>query len=395
MDHFTVLVGAAMLAAQSAHALAPTGELSAEARAQEILDRSHAVYAGASGLADRMVAVVDDGSGRPERSSMEVLLGPADDVTLISGELGVAQMGGTFFVFRPSPGGIYWSGPALASIEASQTNALGAEGSGLPLPAALSLRRSGRLQDLVHVLTQGAMADIAVKACRRTVVDGQALDVIEARGEIGEVTVRFDEKSSLLHSSTLEVSLSGGDSAQRIVFELRFEPRIVPRRELEPLFSVRDRLRVDQPSDVIVLSGPHVDEDLQDLRFTTLDGDSVAVTDLRGRVVVLDFWATWCVPCRAASEQVGQVLRNVAVAGSRVAFYAVNTLEVGDEEGLRSRVETWWSASDFGYETLLDVGDTAARALRIGNLPLVLVVDRAGRIVWAHAGYAENTGDQL
>lgn len=115
-----------------------------------------------------------------------------------------------------------------------------------------------------------------------------------------------------------------------------------------------------------------------DFRVPALGGGLVGPGDFAGRVVVLDFWATWCVPCRAQA----MVLESLydELQGPDVEFLAVN---VGEEEEL---VRDFVRDRPFTYPVLIDPKDTLMPALGIEMLPTVMVLDRSGRAVFSRPG---------
>ncbi len=116
------------------------------------------------------------------------------------------------------------------------------------------------------------------------------------------------------------------------------------------------------------------------MQFTLsgLDGSQLSMASVKGKVTVLDFWATWCVPCRAQHplyEQVKERFRD----NSAVVFLSIDT----DED--RQLVEPFLAEVNWADAVYFE--DGLARALDIGSLPTTIVIDRTGRISSRMNGY--------
>ena len=117
------------------------------------------------------------------------------------------------------------------------------------------------------------------------------------------------------------------------------------------------------------------------LSGTTLGGEPLDVTDLRGQVVVLNFWASWCAPCRAEAATLNEVAARTADDGVR--FVGVN---VKDEPGParafeRNQEVTYPSLHDQPGRLLLQFRTAVPQ-----TPPTTLVLDRQGRIAAFFAG---------
>jgi cytochrome c biogenesis protein CcmG/thiol:disulfide interchange protein DsbE len=105
-----------------------------------------------------------------------------------------------------------------------------------------------------------------------------------------------------------------------------------------------------------------------EIQAQTLAGGRVMLAQYRGRVVVLNFWATWCPPCR---QELPDLQAYGAQMGERVAILGVNQQEPPHV------VAPFVRASALTYPILLDDGQIGA-AYRVSSLPTTVLVDRDG-----------------
>jgi thiol-disulfide isomerase/thioredoxin len=109
-----------------------------------------------------------------------------------------------------------------------------------------------------------------------------------------------------------------------------------------------------------------------DFMLTTLDGQTVTLSDLRGRWVIVNFWATWCPPCVAEMP----ALQRIAVAeADRLIVLGINLRE--DEPDVRAFID----AHAITYPILLRPGDRVVIDYLVTGLPQTLVIDPAGEVV--------------
>jgi thiol-disulfide isomerase/thioredoxin len=117
-----------------------------------------------------------------------------------------------------------------------------------------------------------------------------------------------------------------------------------------------------------------------DLSFVSLDGDTIRSLDLRGDVVVLNFWATWCIPCRLEMPSLQNLHEDRVTDGVRVLGLAT---DVGSEKPIR----------DFLVERGISypVGRASSAQRRafggIPGIPTTFIIDRDGVIQHRVVGY--------
>jgi cytochrome c biogenesis protein CcmG/thiol:disulfide interchange protein DsbE len=118
-----------------------------------------------------------------------------------------------------------------------------------------------------------------------------------------------------------------------------------------------------------------------DFRLKTTDGRTLGPRDFPGQVIVVDFWATWCAPCRIQAKILEPLSHDLQ--GHGVQFLAA---DMGEPE---ETVRGFLAGNPFPYPVLLDSDDKISDALGITALPTLMVIDKKGGLLYLQAGLAD------
>jgi len=118
-----------------------------------------------------------------------------------------------------------------------------------------------------------------------------------------------------------------------------------------------------------------------DFTVQDLQGNTVSLSKLRGQVVILDFWATWCGPCRKTMPLLDKFYTDSLPEG--VLVYGMNVWERG---GNTDKVRPFVEERGVHFPILLGDNDIAA-AYGVRGIPTLVVIDPEGKIAYRHVGY--------
>ncbi len=110
----------------------------------------------------------------------------------------------------------------------------------------------------------------------------------------------------------------------------------------------------------------------------TADGGQIRLDDLRGKVVLLNFWATWCVPCRTEMPEIERAYQTYQPRGFEV-------LAIDVQEG-PAEVQAFMSELELSFPALLDRDAAVSRLYLARALPSSFLIDREGVVRYVKVG---------
>ena len=114
-----------------------------------------------------------------------------------------------------------------------------------------------------------------------------------------------------------------------------------------------------------------------------IKGDQVRLSDHRGKVVIVSFWASWCEPCKKELPVLAGLARRVGPEHMKII--AINYKD--DNERFRQVVKI---LEDYAITMLRDANGRAARRYQVRGIPRMVVIGRDGKVAADHTGYGES-----
>jgi peroxiredoxin len=116
-----------------------------------------------------------------------------------------------------------------------------------------------------------------------------------------------------------------------------------------------------------------------DFSLPSRAGQSVSLAALRGQVVLINFWATWCGPCRKEMPLLEQIQKKYAPLGFTM-------LGINVEEDT-TQMEAFLGDVPVSFPILLDPANTISKLYDVAAMPSTVIIDRKGNVRYIHQGY--------
>jgi peroxiredoxin len=117
-------------------------------------------------------------------------------------------------------------------------------------------------------------------------------------------------------------------------------------------------------------------------------GDTVSLAQLKGKVVMLNFWASWCGPCRQEMPLLDQMHKRYSALGFTLVGVNVDTDSKDAEE--------WLSKTPVSFPVVFDRESKVSKLYDVSAMPSTVFIDRQGNVRYLHRGYkAGDEGEYL
>jgi thiol-disulfide isomerase/thioredoxin len=164
-------------------------------------------------------------------------------------------------------------------------------------------------------------------------------------------------------------SVHGETKQERVKAEADFEGKTY--------YFCADDCRAAFEEDPLAYVPPELPRPAPDFVVETLQGEDIAATEFNGKVVLVDFWATWCKPCRKSMPEIQKLYDKYRDRGFTVAGISID-----EGEDRAKKVQKFTGKLDVSYPIFLDAKDVPAWfTYKVKAVPAMFLIDREGRIV--------------
>ncbi|MHC4272835.1 MAG: peroxiredoxin family protein [Planctomycetota bacterium] len=348
----------------------------------QLLREMAKAYRAAPALTDEFQ--VEFNPGGSKRIDMRSLAaGPGAEARLVMDGFEFTAVDGQVFVVRADRPGKYFSAPLAGTLPDTFRGLT--RGNTLPFPQ-LALRYGQGPEDYLPSFGMHAAENLKVAGRDTVAYGGRTVERLRLTGDQNAtVTALVDPETKFLER--VEVVIG------RMNITASMSPKRLDRLPEVIRFEAKGRRRVETLGQVVVLGKG---DPAPDFTLPTLGGRPVTLSEHRGSMVVLDFWATWCGWCKKGMPGLQQFQDWARAEGLAIEVVPVN---IGERhptrEAKKKAVEQYWQSQGFTMQTLMDYDNTTVRDFEIGPLPHTVVVGPDGVIHAVGVGYKPDLTDQL
>lgn len=124
-----------------------------------------------------------------------------------------------------------------------------------------------------------------------------------------------------------------------------------------------------------------------EINLTALDGKKVSLAALRGKVVIVDFWASWCAPCKEEMPVLESLYKRFGDKGLVVLGVSVDN----DRKNAKSFID----GLKVSFPVVHDADKAIAGKFKPPRMPTSYVIDKAGKVRFVHAGFRKDDAKEL
>jgi thiol-disulfide isomerase/thioredoxin len=126
------------------------------------------------------------------------------------------------------------------------------------------------------------------------------------------------------------------------------------------------------------LAGPEKGKSLPDFLLKTADGSTIKLSSIKGEVVLIDFWASWCMPCRAAIPHLKELYKTYQHKGLKILSVSIDQNSTAWNKAMLKEAMPWPQVIDH-YDAGKDASEMMI-SLGITSVPFMIVLNKKGEV---------------
>ncbi|MBI6871088.1 TlpA family protein disulfide reductase [Clostridium aciditolerans] len=134
----------------------------------------------------------------------------------------------------------------------------------------------------------------------------------------------------------------------------------------------------NQPDPSVVINPTSVKVKAPNFKLKDLNGKEVSLSDLKGKGVFLNFWATWCPPCRGEMPDIQKLYEE-----NKNSDFIIIAINIGED---KDTVKSFIDSNGYKFQILLDSDQSTASKYSITGIPASFFIDKNGNIIYKKTG---------
>jgi thiol-disulfide isomerase/thioredoxin len=124
-----------------------------------------------------------------------------------------------------------------------------------------------------------------------------------------------------------------------------------------------------------------------DFTLTNMEGKKVKLSDYKGKMIVLDFWATWCGPCRASFPKMQELVKKYK--SNNIEFFFIDVREQMKPAETKKTVSEFITLNKYTFQVLFDYQDDVVDKYKVSGIPAKFLIDKNGNMLFMEGSIDE------